>query len=534
MSHPQLKFGILLNRMQLYPWQIKAYEEIIKTGLASCELLIIKEEEPTTNTSFINKITNPHLLFEQYKKRKLNTGLYQPTEFEAIHSIEQLKVRPITKGKSAEWIAEDDLAKIKNKDLDIIIRFGFGILKGDILNAAKWGIWSFHHGNEQEFRGGPAGFWEIFKGFKTQGAIMQQLTEKLDAGKIILKREYSVIAHSYPENVTKLHMESADMPAQAIKMLVNGLIDIPQLTEVKTKAKIYRYPTNFQFIVFLVKLFKNKLRLKYNTWFKQENWVVGYKNEDEEKYTYVAPPKDGEYYADTFTFKDGNRNYIVAEHYSYRTKKGSIVLIEPGNNQIKTLIEKDTHLAYPFVFEEDGNIYILPEEANTGQLNLYKWDGIKKEVSLVNSILDVPAVDASILKHQGKYYLFTGIKGKLPNEKLFIYYADQLGGPYLPHASNPVKVGPAGSRMAGGFIIENGNILRPSQYSVNHYGEKVIFHKIITLNETEYKEEFHSELKPAIDAPFKCGLHTYHKKANFEVIDLKRMRSSFVALKAQL
>ncbi len=534
MTQPTFKFGIMLNRMQLYPWQIEVYEEIMKTGLASCELLIIKEEAPTPNTSFIKKITNPHLLFEQYKKRKLNTHLYKPTEYTPIRSIEQLQVKTITKGKANEWIAEEDIKIIKAKDLDFIIRFGFGILKGDILHAAKWGIWSFHHGNEQEFRGGPAGFWEIFKGVRTQGVILQQLTEKLDAGKIILKREYVVTSHSYVENVTKLHMDSTDMPAQAIRMLANDLIDITELKEVKTKAPVYHYPNNFQFIWFLLKILKNKFRLKWMILFKQENWIIAYKKNKDDKYTYIAPSKGGEYYADPFVLTDKGKSYILAEHYSYRTKKGSIVLIEPGMNQIKTLLEKDTHLSYPFVFEENGNMYVLPEEANTGLLSLYKWNGDTKELELIKPILSVPAVDASILKHEGKYYLFTGIKGELPNGKLFIYYADHLEGPYLPHASNPVKVSPKGSRMAGGFVMENNEILRPSQYSVKYYGEKVVFQKIMKLSPTEYQEEIYDELTPEAGAPFKCGLHTYHKNANFEVIDLKTMRSGYIAFKAQL
>ena len=57
--------------------------------------------------------------------------------------------------------------------------------------------------------------------------------------------------------------------------------------------------------------------------------------------------------------------------------------------------------------------------------------------------------------------------------------------------------------------------------------------KIIKLTPTEYQEEFYAELKPAANAPFNCGLHTYHKNANLEVIDLKKMRSTFAAFKSQ-
>jgi len=30
-----------------------------------------------------------------------------------------------------------------------------------LLNASKYGVWSFHHADNSINRGGPAGFWEI-------------------------------------------------------------------------------------------------------------------------------------------------------------------------------------------------------------------------------------------------------------------------------------------------------------------------------------------------------------------------------------
>ncbi len=534
MDKPIYNFGILANGMYLYPWQKKVITHLLDTDMASCELFIIrKTEEKSSPKSALSKLLTPGLLFEQYKKAKLNTSIYRPLPF-SLANEKTIFITPIQHGKFGEGFTEEDVERVKSVQLDFIIRFGFGILKGDILSAAKWGIWSFHHGDEQVLRGGPPGFWEIFKSHRKQGVILQRLTEKLDAGKIILKREYLVVPHSYKENVTKLLVESVDMPAQALRMISNSIVDPHSFEEVKTSAPIFKYPTNFQFLRFQWKVFMNRIRLKWKVLFKQENWILGYRTSPQEKYRYIAPKRGGEYYADPFVFVNNNKTYIVAEHYSYRTKKGSIVLIEPGMNQSTTLLEKNTHLAYPFIFHEGNEIYMLPEEAYTGKLHLYKWNGETKKFHLLQSILDLPAVDASLLKHEGKYYLFTGLKGQLTNEKLFIYYADKLEGPYLPHTSNPVKVSPEGSRMAGGFIIENNQLIRPSQCSVKYYGEKVVFQKIVQLSPTVYQEEFYSELKPMEYAPFKCGLHTYNKKDHFEVIDLKTMRSGFIALKAQI
>ena len=68
-----------------------------------------------------------------------------------------------------------------------MIRLGSKILKGKILKCSRNGILSLHHGDNQVFRGGPAGFWETYFGINNSGFIIQQLTDKLDAGNVIFR-----------------------------------------------------------------------------------------------------------------------------------------------------------------------------------------------------------------------------------------------------------------------------------------------------------------------------------------------------------
>src|SRR5687767_2199576 len=100
MDQAPYKFGIMLNREQLYPWQIKVLEEIQKSGLAECVLLIIRKEEPPPKKNLIQKLTQKHLLFEQYKKLKLNPTLYHPKHYAALEPIEKIEVKPNRSGKN--------------------------------------------------------------------------------------------------------------------------------------------------------------------------------------------------------------------------------------------------------------------------------------------------------------------------------------------------------------------------------------------------------------------------------------------------
>ena len=68
---------------------------------------------------------------------------------------------------------------IKQLNLDIIIRGGSGILKGEILNSAKFGVISFHHGDNLVNRGGPSGFWEVYEKNPKTGFTIQILMNNL-------------------------------------------------------------------------------------------------------------------------------------------------------------------------------------------------------------------------------------------------------------------------------------------------------------------------------------------------------------------
>ena len=56
---------------------------------------------------------------------------------------------------------ESDKQKILNENLDIVIRGNVSnIYKDNKLNISKFGVISFHHGDNIWNRGGPPGFWE--------------------------------------------------------------------------------------------------------------------------------------------------------------------------------------------------------------------------------------------------------------------------------------------------------------------------------------------------------------------------------------
>ena len=93
--------------------------------------------------------------------------------------------------KFSDCFEEDDVERIKEFNLDVIIQCGFRILKGNILNAAKYGVWSYHHAMTiTVIRGGPPGFWETFERMGERGVILQMVTEDLDNGIVLYRSSF--------------------------------------------------------------------------------------------------------------------------------------------------------------------------------------------------------------------------------------------------------------------------------------------------------------------------------------------------------
>ncbi|MBK7221811.1 MAG: hypothetical protein IPH94_10950 [Saprospiraceae bacterium] len=56
--------------------------------------------------------------------------------------------------KFSDFFTEKSVRELKAIEPDLLIRFGFRILRGEVLILPKYGIWSLHHGDNRINRGG--------------------------------------------------------------------------------------------------------------------------------------------------------------------------------------------------------------------------------------------------------------------------------------------------------------------------------------------------------------------------------------------
>lgn len=525
-----LKFAVMTNNQPLARWQMDCVDKLMESNCATL-ILIIKNNIPAKPAiSKYKKIVSENFFYTLWNRffLQISAEVRKPVE-DVFKNIPVLNCITIFKTKHAEHFTAKDLNEIGNYKLDFILRFGFNIIKGDILTLPKYGVWSYHHGDEMKFRGGPAGFWEIYFNAPTTGVILQRLTEKLDAGIIIEKRIYKTVNYSYSELKNKLLLANTDMPLVAVKKILTTGFN--PLISSSTTAKIHTYPTNWQMIRFCFKLFKARLHFYFNSYFLAERYGLALINNATNSYNIsnvtiskqLLHPKKNIFYADGFLLSNENKNYCICEKYDYLKEKGSLVLIEIDEsfNKETVLLETSHHHSYPYTFEYNSTIYIIPETAADNCLKLYQLNK-DKTLALVSTIIEnFAAVDSSIVYHDNYFWLFCGDKNDYPNEKLFLFYSPVLEGPYIPHIHNPIKVNPAGSRNAGNIILENDNIIRPAQYSVNFYGEKIILNKVEKLTPTSYSESYEGEISAQTLQKDWKGIHTISTNKSLLLIDFK-------------
>lgn len=245
------------------------------------------------------------------------------------------------------------------------------------------------------------------------------------------------------------------------------------------------------------------------------------------------------FYADPFPVTWRGRTFVFFEDLDHRVGKGIISAIEFGDTgpvgDVMPVLEEPWHLSYPFLIEDDGELWMIPESSINGDVALYKCvrfpDQWERHATLLSGL---ELADATITRHNGLNYLFgawrDGAGGY--SDSLAIYYADHLLGPWLPHASNPVLIDRASTRPAGNFVTINERLWRPVQNCADGYGAALALAEVIELSPTTFKQIVRHSLKPGPAWPGR-KLHTLNRCGRLEVIDGSRVQPKTSAFARQ-
>jgi hypothetical protein len=440
----------------------------------------------------------------------------------------------------------DAVQAVRELDLDVLVRFGFNIVRGEILDVPRYGIWSYHHGDPDQFRGGPAHFWEIVEGNPVSGAMLQVLTDELDGGLVLCKGLFtttptlSVAVNRYGpywgtqhfliQKLNELHRFGWDF--------VRGKALPPE--QYRGRRSPYRTPTNTEFLGWAAREVGRRGLRRLARADTETDWNVGIRRTDVPlpsvqrpdaaigEFKLLANPP-GRFLADPFLLADGADTWMFVEDYAFDTRRGIISCgrVTPDGDlaDLRPCLERPHHLSYPHVFRHEGDVYMVPESEASGTVDLYRATRFPDEWVRERTLLELRCVDPTLFRHEGCWYMYvthTAVRGQ--DVMTLLFEAPRLHGPWTLHRASPVSSDVRHSRSAGPIVRLADRLLRPAQNCTLRYGRALVFNEIEHIGPEAHVErpvrEIDSSALPGFD-----GLHHFHAVGPWEVIDVRRQVS---------
>lgn len=374
------------------------------------------------------------------------------------------------------------------RDIKLVIKFGMSLLRID-GSLASLDILSFHHGDPEHYRGRPAGFYELHDNAPRVGVIVQKLSNTLDGGDVMARIHCKAHHHSYRKTALSFYGSSRHLLRKALHNYSRN-----RIVRLEKLGPNYRLPGNLLVLRFALKLLGRKIKRVLYGAFYEKKWnlvVRDFTGMTSLSDMTVAPGRVPEpvagfvFYADPFFSVRGDR--IRAEALSAASGLGEIVELDAKDFHFIRTVLRGGHFSYPFCVEDDRTEYLLPEVASQSGPYLLPEPFDATSAMPLLGLEDQRLADATLLKHQGRYYLFAGKAGSAA-DTLYLFHSDALAGPYLAHPQNPIVIDSASARMAGRVLCRDGALFRFGQNNCYGYGNGITVNLIEELSAETYSE----------------------------------------------
>ena len=420
-----------------------------------------------------------------------------------------------------------------------LIKFGMGLLK--VPEGLRAPILSYHHGDPRHFRGRPAGFYELLRGEPVLGQIVQILSNRLDAGKVVAFAETPIRQHSYRASMHAAYSASPLLLPKAIESIAkHASLDIVPGTAV------YRLPEAWTVLRFAIQRLAAKARRFAYGAFIEKQWDVA-----EANLAFGNPPFLGDFppasswqvlkrkpgyrfLADPFPNPlDGG---LLVEGLCSATGLGEILAI--NGERSRTILRGNGHHSYPATFGTSQDMMLLPEVCEWSVPRLYRLGANEAEpVGMLKMDRPRRLVDPTLFARDGTVFLFANDYSE-GDFILRLWTSESVAGRFREHPQSPVKISPRGSRM-GGLLIDQGGLYRVGQNGTGDYGNGVCLFRIDQLDEDAYRETLVDGLR---FGEFR-GPHTLNFAGNRVVFDFytnvfaplagwRRLRSRIISRRA--
>jgi len=560
-----LRVAVLVDGSELPHWAAQIIRDIKESDIAEVVLVVQRsaETQPTVSPFRKPRSRPDILLYGAYQsldqflfsvRKESGTAFVHPRREpsrpdpfvgvdigDLVAGASHLTIRPI-QTRFCDYWSDSDIGTVVSHKLDVALCFGCCTLRGGALDIARHGVWSYHHGDSTRYHGGPAGFWEIFEHDPVIGAELQVLNADRDNGPVLQRSFSSTDKYSVSRNRVSCHSTSSKLVIQALRQLYSGNASplSIEVTDGVPKSNLLAHdsspcssslsiqPRSAEMAVLLLRHGMRVAQERLSHAMFSERWVLAYRSQSTIPssfgFTYLLPPKD-RIWADPFPLLRDGRHYVFFEEQAFSSGRAHISVMEMDStgrfSEPTVALSRPYHLSYPCIFEWEGGVWMVPESAEAGRVELYRCTEFPHRWDLESILLDdVRAVDSTLTQIEGEWWMFVNIVPKETDDysDLHLFTAETLAGPWRPHLLNPVKSNIRSTRSGGRSFWWAGHLYRPAQDCARRYGHAVSIQDVRRPDRHTFEEKEVGRIEPTWD-PRVVAAHTFNMVPGLSMID---------------
>jgi len=420
------------------------------------------------------------------------------------------------------------LASAKREAFDLILNLTDAQLKAASLPKHVDGVIDVRFGDLSRGIEGPPGFWESCLALGATGMFALRGHTCVFSGRYKSKRTQSLNAESV-QREGFLDLGVLLLKYIQSRQLLNVDIDV---------LPTWRKPMFFDVITYRLRTVLREVPEFWRTIIRgqrqvfQVGLVRGEWPEVDFLDAFLVPNPTGSYLADPFVAQRDGRSICFVEEYVHRLKRGRIAAIDLDTDPptfLGTVIEEPCHLSFPFLFEFDDDLYMIPETFEADEISLYRSTVFPMEWERVGALMeDVQASDTMVFPRTDgditRWWMLTNLRpsGALDFfSRLYLFHATSpLSEDWAPHPLNPVLIDADGGRNGGLVHGQDGSIYRVGQHQgILRYGKSASIRRLELISMDSFRENKVAYL-PTDIFPDQIGGHHLHSAAEWTAFDI--------------
>ena len=208
-----------------------------------------------------------------------------------------------------------------------------------------------------------------------------------------------------------------------------------------------------------------------------------------------------EFVADPFIWYRDGKWALFVEVLNKRNNQGDLA-VATSDDGVKftykqVIIDEKWHLSYPYVFDWEGQMYMMPESHEDKALHLYKATTYPTKWERIHTLIrGKDFIDSTIFRHADRWWIMATTSKN--SDIIRLYSSATLTGTYEEHPKSPVVTeNPRLGRQGGNVMVHEGKLYRTAQDASETFGTHVRVVEISTLTTTDYAEK-EMEIAPLV------------------------------------